>query len=166
MSFITTNLINRLNQNTATTQETTHRLIQWFDYQAKWNQDNNRDFRDIDVAREKLEDEVTEVKEDLKRKRQDIEEGKEKQEKTDDIIAKLVAAVAVLEGQVEQQRILLNHTQTLATHAIKRAHLSTRQGESPRHTTNRAGPSSITHTPTLAIDTIASVTLGHPLVRT
>ena len=74
----------------------THRLIQWFDYQAKWNQDNNHDFRDIDVAREKLEDEVTEVKEDLKRKRQDIEEGKEKQEKTDDIIAKLVAAVAVL----------------------------------------------------------------------
>ena len=168
MSIITTNLINQLNQSTATTQETTLRLVQWFDYQARWNQENNRDFRDLDIAREKIEDEITEVKKDLKRKREDIEEGKEKQDKVDDIIAKLVAAVAVLEGQVEQQRILLDHTQTLATRAIKRARLSTRQGESPRHTNNRAGPSSITHTGTPAppIDTIASVTLGHPLVRT
>ena len=164
MSIITTNLINQLNQSTATTQETTLRLVQWFDYQARWNQENNRDFRDLDFAREKIEDEITEVKKDLKRKREDIEEGKEKQDKVDDIIAKLVAAVAVLEGQVEQQRILLDHTQTLATHAIKRAHLSTCQGESYRHTTNRAGPSAITHTdtPTPAINAIASVTLGHP----
>ena len=99
MSIITTNLINQLNQSTATTQETTLRLVQWFDYQARWNQENNRDFRDLDVAREKIEDEITEVKKDLKRKREDIEEGKEKQDKVDDIIAKLVAAVAVLEGQ-------------------------------------------------------------------
>ena len=32
------------------------------------------------MPREKIEDEVAEVKEDLKRKRQDIKEGKEKQE--------------------------------------------------------------------------------------
>ena len=74
------------------------RLVQWFDYQARWNQETNRDFRDLDVAREKIEDKITEVKKDLKRKREDIEEGKEKQDKVDDIIAKLVAAVAVLEG--------------------------------------------------------------------
>ena len=70
----------------------------------------------------------------------DIEEGEERQEKADNVVVKLVAAVAVLEGQVEQQRILLDHTQMLATHAIKRAHLSMHQGESPRNTTNSAGP--------------------------
>ena len=119
MSIITTNLINQLNQSTATTQETTLRLVQWLDYQARWNQENNHNFRDLDIAREKIEDEITEVKKDLKRKRDDIEEGKEKQDKIDDLIAKLVAAVAVLEGQVEKQRILLDHTQMLATRADK-----------------------------------------------
>ena len=73
---------------------------------------------------EGVEKEVKEVKEDLKRKRLDIEEGRQKQEKVDDIIAQLVAVVAVLEGQVEQQMILLDHTQTLATHAIKRSCLA------------------------------------------
>ena len=60
-------------------------------------------------------------------KRKD-KEGKEKQEKISDIIAKLMAAAAVSEGQVEQQKGLINHqcvlfehTQTIATHAIKYA---------------------------------------------
>ena len=71
------------------------------------------------------------IHEDLERKRKCIEEGQETQVKTDNIIAKLVAAVAVLEGQIEQQRqlinhqqILIDHTQTIATQAIKHACLS------------------------------------------
>ena len=147
MSFATTSLINQLTQGSTTNQETTHQLIQWFDYQAKYNQDNNKDIWDLDIAIEEVEKEVKEVKEDLKRKRLNVEERKQKQEKVDNVIAQLVVVVAVLEGQVEQQRILLlDHTQTLATHAIKRACLAGQQSESVPHTTNRAGPSQIPHT--------------------
>ena len=51
---------------------------------------------------EEEEKEEKEEKEDLKRKKSDIEEGRQKQKKVDDAIAQLVAAVAVLEGQIEQ----------------------------------------------------------------
>ena len=53
----------------------------------------------------------------MERKRKDIEQGKEEQATTNDTIAKLVAAVTVLEGQVTQQRQLIDHQQILIDHA-------------------------------------------------
>ena len=110
-------LINQITHSIATNNETSHRIIQWIDNQFKYNTENNKDIRDLDVAIEKVEDKMEKIHEDLERKRKCIEEGQEAQVKTDNIIAKLVVAVAVLEGQVDQQRQLINHQQILIDHA-------------------------------------------------
>ena len=72
------------------------------------------------------------------------------------------AAVAVLEGQVAQQRqlidhqqILIDHAQTIATRAIKRTWLSPPNADSP-NVSPEAGPSRST----------PNRTLGYPLLRT
>ena len=131
MSTSTIAPINQITHSTATNNETSHRLIQWIDGQSKYNTENNKDIRDLDIGLEWVEAKVEKAQEDLERKRKDIKEVKEKQTTADDIIAKLVVAVAVLEGQVNQQRqlldhqqILIDHAQTIATRAIKRAQLS------------------------------------------
>ena len=144
----------------ATNNETSHRLIQWIDNQAKYNTENNKDIRDLDIGLERIETKVEKVQEDLERKRKDVEGIKEKQTAADDIIAKLVAAVAVLEGQVNQQRELINHqqilidyVQTIATRAIKRARLSPPNADS-LDSNSEAGPSRL----------IPNRTLGHPQI--
>ena len=111
MSTSTIALINQITHSIATNNETSHRLIQWIDNQAKYNTENNKDIRDLDVGLERVETKVEKVQEDLERKRKDIEGVTERQAATDNIIAKLVASVAVLEGQVNQQRELINHQQ-------------------------------------------------------
>ena len=109
MSTATIALINQITHSIATNNKTLHWLIQWIDGQSKYNTENNKDTKDLDIAIEKVEDKVEKIHEDLERKRKYIEEGQEEQVKTDVIVAKLVAAVAVLEGQIEQQRQLINH---------------------------------------------------------
>ena len=103
-------------QATSINIETSHRLIQWFNIQAKYNHKNDKDIRALDTAVEKTGDEVKEIRKELKRKRKDIEDVKEKQTTADDVIAKLVATIAVLEGQVNQQREMINHQQVLIDH--------------------------------------------------
>ena len=162
MSTSTIALINQITHSIATNNKTSHRLIQWIDSQAKYNTENNKDIRDLDIGLERIETKVEKVQEDLERKRKDVEGIKEKQAAADDIIAKLVASVAVLEGQVNQQRELINHqqvliehAQTIATRAIKRTRLSPPNTASSNPITE-AGPSRIT----------PSRTLGYPLQRT
>ena len=162
MSTFTIALINQITHSIATTNKTSHRLIQWIDNQAKYNTENNKDIRDLDVGLERVETKVEKAQEDLERKRKDIEGVAERQAATDDIIAKLVASVAVLEGQVNQQRelinhqqILIEHAQTIATRAIKRTRLSPSQTD-PSTANQEAGSSRIT----------PSRTLGYPLQRT
>ena len=79
---------------------------------------NNRDIRALDTAIEKVEDNVKEIKEELQRKRKDFEEGQVKQVKFDNLLGKVIAAIAVLEGQIEQHRALIDQAQTIATWAI------------------------------------------------
>ena len=121
MSLPAVSLINQINQAATTNHETTHRLVQWIDHQDKYNHENNRDIRALDTAIEKVEDEVKEIKEELQRKRKDSEEGQEKQVKFDNLLGKVIAAIVVLEGQIEQHRALIDQAQTIATWAIKRA---------------------------------------------
>ena len=77
--------------------------------QSEYNSESNRDIKGLDITIEGVEDKIKEIHEELEWIRMDIEEWKEAQEKMIKIIAKLVAAVAVLEGQIEQQRQLINH---------------------------------------------------------
>ena len=165
MSTTTIALINQITHNIATNNEASHRIIQWIDNQSKYNSKNNKDIRGLDVALEGVENKVKNIQEDLERKRKDIEQGKEEQAITNDTIAKLVAAVAVLEGQVDQQRqlidhqqILIDHAQTIATQAIKRARLSPPDTDSTL-LNSEAGPSRVTPR------TTPSRTLGYPLAR-
>ena len=116
----------------------------------------------MDIGLERIETKAEKVQEDLERKRKDIEGVKEKQTAADDVIAKLVAAIAVLEGQVNQQRqlidhrqILIDHAQTIATRAIKHTQLSPSNTDSSNPIAE-AGPSRIT----------PSHTLRYPLQRT
>ena len=102
MSTATIALINQIPHFIATNNETSHQLIQWIDGQSKYNTENNKDIRDSEITIEGMEDKIEKTHKDLERKRKDIEEVKEKQTATDDIVAKLVAAIAVLEGQINQ----------------------------------------------------------------
>ena len=47
MSTSTIALINQITHSIATNNETSHRLIQWIDSQAKYNTENNKDIRDL-----------------------------------------------------------------------------------------------------------------------
>ena len=100
MSTTTIALINQITHTIATNNKTSHRIIQWIDNQSKYNSENNKDIRGLDVAIEGVEDKVKEIQEDLERKRKDIEQGKVEQATTNDTIAKLVAAVAVVMNSV------------------------------------------------------------------
>ena len=168
MSLPTVSLINQITQTISTNNEASHRLIQWIDRQDKYNHENNRDIRALDTAIEKVEDEVKDIKEDLGGKRKELEEGKDKQVKVDDLLAKVIAAIAVLEGQVEQQRLLIqqqrtliDQAQTIATRAIKRARLSTRHSDSEHQDTPGAGSSRVSLTP----GRTPTRTLGYPLAQ-
>ena len=66
----------------------------------------------MDTAIEKVEDDIKEIKEELQRKRKDFEDGREKHVKFDDLLGKVIAAIAVLEGQVEQQHLLVQQQHT------------------------------------------------------
>ena len=83
---------------------------------------------------------------ELQRKRKDFEEGQEKQAKFDDLLGKVIAAIVVLEGQIEQHHALIDQAQTITTRAIKRARLSTRHSDSYQDNTE-AGPSHVSSTP-------------------
>ena len=146
----TVNLINQLQQASAVSSETTHRLVSWVEYQVRINRQNDDDIRDLDKFREQVEQEFGNL----------AKEGKRKREETDEVISQLVAAVAVLEGQVkglqdlvQQQQGSIQQAQTIATRAIKRARFAKRQGELVSSSSlPEAGPSTIT--------------IGHPLTRT
>ena len=56
MSLPTVSLINQITQTISTNNEASHRLIQWIDRQDKYNHENNRDIRALDIATEKVED--------------------------------------------------------------------------------------------------------------
>ena len=93
----TVNLINQLQQASAVSSETTHRLVSWVEYQVRINRQNDDDIRDLDKFREQVEQEFGNL----------AKEGKRKREETDNIISQLVAVVAVLEGQVKGLQDLL-----------------------------------------------------------
>ena len=156
MSLHAVSLINQINQATSTNHETTHRLVQWIDHQDKYNHKNNRDIRALDTA---IEDDVKEIKEELQRKGKDLEEGQEKQIKFDDLLGKVIAAIAVLEGQIEQHCTLINQAQTIATWAIKHVRLSTCHSDSNHCDNAEAGHS---HVSSIPRSTLAR-TLGYPL---
>ena len=143
----TVNLINQLQQASAVSSETTHRLVSWVEYQVRINRQNDDDIRDLDKFREQVEQEFGNL----------AKEGKRKREETDEVISQLVAAVAILEEQVkglqnlvQQQQGTIQQAQTIATQAIKRACFAKRQGELVSSSSSpEAGPSTIT--------------IGHPL---
>ena len=83
MSTSTIALINQIMHSIATNNETSHRIIQWIDSQAKYNTENNKDIRDLDIGLERIETKVEKVQEDLERKRKDVEGIKEKQAAAD-----------------------------------------------------------------------------------
>ena len=58
MSTSTIALINQITHSIATNNETSHRLIQWIDSQAKYNTENNKDIRDLDIGLERIETKV------------------------------------------------------------------------------------------------------------
>ena len=145
----TVNLINQLQQASAVSTEMTHRLVSWVEYQVRINRQNDDDIRYLDKFREQVEQEFGNL----------AKEGKRKRGETDEIISQLVAAVAVLEGQVKslqdsvrQQQGSIQQAQTIATRAIKQVRFAKRQGELVSSSSPEAGPSTIT--------------IGHPLTRT
>ena len=76
MSTSTIALINQITHSIATNNETSHRLIQWIDSQAKYNTENNKDIRDLDIGLERIETKVEKFRRTWKERGRTSKESK------------------------------------------------------------------------------------------